>query len=152
MYSWHHKLQCPTSYFSHRVSLFRWQVWWHSPYPMSTSRKSNSKTACGIPMFVPLYSATTHDLPLLPSLTSANQWETKKQNQIYFVRKKERKKWARRKVYHDRRSSSCLHSSEVMKNRKSEAVVVWIFWTYNGVFLFLPSSQWVCKTDVTTQV
>lgn len=38
------------------------QTCWHSPYPMSTSRKGSSET-CGIPTSVPLFSATPHDRP-----------------------------------------------------------------------------------------
>lgn len=39
-------------------------------YPMHTSRKVSSETACGIPMSVPLFSPTPHDRLLPPSLAS----------------------------------------------------------------------------------
>lgn len=63
-----HVTLCPSNKEKHQnndMLRFVWwsrhDVWFHSPFPRSASRKGSSETACGITACVPQFSPTPHD-------------------------------------------------------------------------------------------
>lgn len=156
VFAWSIKVNNPASPLYRTWSYLTKVAWWHSPYPMSASRKGSSETACNIPMSVPLFSRTTHDRPLPPPLTSTYQGENHKISKQKQKKKEKKRKERKTSSPHAITSCACRVRRQEkawekwctdLRYEKQEGWSVklrpWALWIYSGVFPFLPSSQWV---------